>query len=72
MQWGLRRTSPSLILSGNVDNLVRLWHAQTGKLWRALTGHSSGVTWVAFAPDSAVVACGSWDCTVGLWQGPNW
>jgi len=32
----------TLIASGNVDNLVRLWQTQTGKLWRTLTGHSSG------------------------------
>ena len=58
----------TLIASGNVDNLVRLWQAQSGKVWRTLKGHSSGVTSVAFSPDSALLASGSWDGTVRLWQ----
>src|SRR4029450_13698060 len=39
----------TLIASGNVDNLVRLWQTQTGQGWRALTGHSRGVAVGAFA-----------------------
>jgi WD40 repeat protein len=58
----------TLIASGNVDNLVRLWQAQSGKVWRTLRGHSSGVTSVAFSPDSTLLASGSWDGTVRLWQ----
>jgi WD40 repeat protein len=42
----------TLIASGNVDNLLSLRHTQTGKIWQTLTGHSSGVTSVAFSPDN--------------------
>src|SRR5688572_20449567 len=28
----------SLVAGGNVDNLVRIWQMQTGKIWRTLKG----------------------------------
>jgi WD40 repeat protein len=58
----------TLIASGNVDNLVRLWQAQTGAVLHTFTGHASGVTSVAFSHDGNLIANGSRDNTVRLWE----
>jgi nucleoside phosphorylase len=47
---------------------VRLWDLETGSLLRMLKGHENAVQSVAFAPDGATVASGSWDNTVRLWD----
>ena len=38
--------------------------AVTGEHKRTLTGHTAGVMSIAFSPDSATLASGSWDGTV--------
>jgi WD40 repeat protein len=37
---------------------------------RALTGHSQDVIWVAFSPDGRMLASGSYDNTLKIWE-PN-
>jgi len=48
--------------------MVRLWDATSGAQQRYLRGHESHVTAVCFAPDGDILASGSQDGTVLLWD----
>ena len=48
------------IVSGSVDNTVRLWDADTGQpIGQPLTGHTDAVCSVAFSPDGQRIVSGS-------------
>ncbi len=51
------------------ENSVRLWDASTGKLIRAMAGHSNAVMSLAFSPDEKRLASISSDQTARLWDG---
>jgi WD40 repeat protein len=51
-----------------VDQRVELRSPSDGALRQTLTGHSDRVTALAFAPDGRVLASGSKDTTIFLWQ----
>jgi WD40 repeat protein len=67
------------IVSGSYDTKLILWDAMTGRLLRILKGHGkgdndrnaadkSGITSVAFSPDSRTIVSGSRDRTLKLWN----
>ena len=56
------------MVSGSRDNSVKLWSTDTGEVVRTLTGHSGGVTSVAFSADGKYVVSGSDDKSVKLWS----
>ncbi|MFM2062804.1 MAG: hypothetical protein RLZZ507_2474 [Cyanobacteriota bacterium] len=59
----------SMVVSGSLDNTVRLWDAKTGEaIAQPITGHTGSVNSVAFNPDGNTVVSGSKDKTVRLWD----
>jgi WD40 repeat protein len=48
--------------------VVRVWDAATGQQLRALNGHQSMVTAIAFSPDNRTLATGGYDNTAKLWD----
>ncbi|MGK7877477.1 MAG: TIR domain-containing protein [Xenococcaceae cyanobacterium] len=57
----------SMIVSGSVDNTVKLWKSD-GTLLHTLKEHSGSVNAVVFSPDGKLIASGSVDNTVKLWK----
>lgn len=57
-----------LATAGGWDRSVKVWGVLDGKERTRLTGHTSQVTSVAFGPDNSLLASGSWDETVLLWE----
>lgn len=54
--------------NGPVDNTIRMWDIDTGKLLRTLSGHSQHINAMAFSPESKIIATVSDDHTVRLWD----
>ena len=47
---------------------IFIWSLKTGRLLDILAGHQGPVTSLAFSPESASLASGSWDKSVRLWD----
>ena len=52
----------------SADNTVRVWDVATGELQRTLIGHTGEVLSVRFSADGQMLASGSADGTVLLWE----
>jgi periodic tryptophan protein 2 len=61
--------SGEVVCAGSMDPFnVYVWSLQTGQLVDMLCGHEGPVTSLAFAPGTAVLASGSWDGTLKMWD----
>lgn len=49
------------------DKLVKIWAPHTGQLVRNLTGHSKGLSDIAWSSDSVFLASASDDTTIRIW-----
>ena len=49
------------LVSGSLDETVRLWDVETGACVKTLEGHGDDVNNVCFSPDGRMVASGSMD-----------
>jgi WD40 repeat protein len=59
-----------LLASGSADwsETIKLWEVATGREVRTLKGHTWGVNSVAFSLDGKLLASGSADGTIKLWN----
>lgn len=61
--------SGDLICAGSKDDFgIFLWSMQTGRLLEILAGHRGPVVSLAFSSKDSLLASGSWDGTVRLWN----
>jgi WD40 repeat protein len=59
------------LVSASSDGTVKLWDVTTGICIRTLTGHRSRVWGLAVHPHGQMIASGSFDHTVRIWQGDS-
>ena len=57
-----------LLVSGSVDETIKLWDMQTGGVVKTFCGHTSLVSSVSISVDCTRIASGSWDDTIRLWN----
>lgn len=61
--------SGELVCAGTMDTFqILVWSMKTGRLLDILQGHAAPVTALCFSPASALLASGSWDKSVRLWD----
>jgi serine/threonine protein kinase/WD40 repeat protein len=58
----------SLIAAGGEDGGIIIWESQSGQVRARLEGHESPVTALAFSHHGDLLATGSWDTTLRLWD----
>lgn len=58
-----------MIAAGTQDFFnIFIWNVQTGKLLDIISGHEGPISSLSFAPNSTVLASGSWDQNVMIWD----
>ena len=57
-----------LLATGSGDTIIKLWDAATGKLLRAMEGHTRLVRSVAFSPDGRLLASGGGKNETKIWS----
>ncbi len=60
------------IVSGSLDDKLKVWDAQTGLEISTLKGHSSAVFGCAVSPDGQQLVSASWDKTLKVWDTQSW
>lgn len=61
--------SGEVVAAGSTDSFqIFMWSVQTGKLLDVLSGHEGPVSSLAFSPAGNILASGSWDKSVRLWN----
>ena len=60
--------SPPMLATARADTIIRVWNLRTGELMHFFRGHEDLVTSLAFNADGSLIASGSADSTVRLWD----
>uniref|UniRef100_A0A0B7A3F6 Small-subunit processome Utp12 domain-containing protein n=1 Tax=Arion vulgaris TaxID=1028688 RepID=A0A0B7A3F6_9EUPU len=53
---------------GSNEFMIYVWTMKTGRLLQTLAGHEGPISALDFSPSDGVLASGSWDKTVKLWE----
>ena len=56
------------LVTSSWDRTIKLWNVADGKEMAALKGHRAGINTVAWHPEGHLLASGSLDGTIGLWD----
>ena len=56
-----------LALAG-AENVVKIWSPETGEFLRDLTGHTQGLSDIAWSSNSVYLASASDDTTIRIWN----
>lgn len=56
------------IASGGSDQLIKLWHTNSGKEVRIFTEHTDSVNAIVFSPNGKIIVSGSEDKTMRIWN----
>ena len=56
------------VFSGGEDNLVKVYSNELKEQVKSLSGHSDSICSLAVSPDSGILASGSYDSSIRLWQ----
>ncbi|KFM25984.1 Angio-associated migratory cell protein [Auxenochlorella protothecoides] len=59
----------SLLASGGMDGVVKVWDTETGACLQTLDGPGDAVEWVAWHPRGDVVLAGTADFSAWMWEG---
>lgn len=56
------------LVSGSLDNTIRIWDFKTGQLLHTLKAHAAPITGLAITPDGRTLISGGWDKAVKICQ----
>jgi WD40 repeat protein/tRNA A-37 threonylcarbamoyl transferase component Bud32 len=56
------------LVSGGLDDVIKVWNLETGDLLQTLAGHSKPVNSLAISPDCQLMASASDDHTIKIWN----
>jgi Prp8 binding protein len=56
------------VISGGIDNVLKIWDLRRGEEPTVLVGHTDTVTALALSPEGTYVLSNSMDCTARIWD----
>lgn len=59
------------LVSGSMDDTIRVWNLQTGELLQTLVGHTKVINCLAISPDGQTLVSGSDDHSIRFWNLPT-
>jgi WD40 repeat protein/serine/threonine protein kinase len=62
------RPDGKLLAIGGSDGELKIWDSDTGRMIRALNGHTSLISDLSFSPEGRFLASASWDGSTRIWD----